>query len=336
MSRVAESPRQPTCTVNAVQSRVVESFAECPRYTLRVGTPFRLDLTASALRRLSSNRVDVYTADGAYVRALDGATGPTVVCVTQPRADALFVTMSKTDEHAVALDTVHRMLGTGCDVQGFAGDAERLSWLAPLVRRMRGLKPPRYPTIWEACVNAIVFQQISLHAASAIMGRLVLALGDSTAWHGIPLVVFPKAKRFLDASDAALRAAGLSAGKVATLRRAAEALASGTVTEAMLEERPSAEAGALLRGIKGIGPWTATVILLRGLGRLDLFPRNDSGVAASLAFVASEPVDSEAIVTVLGSQRGMLYFHLLLARLEARGEIGRPSDVVKYGSDLGN
>ena len=81
----------------------------------------------------------------------------------------------------------------------------------------------------------------------------------------------------------------------------------------------------LLR-IRGIGPWTAAVILLRGLGRLDVFPANDTSVASNIALVAgSEPFDAPTVLRTLGSQRGMLYFYLLLARLRARNEIGRAS-----------
>lgn len=97
----------------------------------------------------------------------------------------------------------------------------------------------------------------------------------------------------------------------------------------MLEERSSADAASLLRGIKGIGPWTAAVILLRRLGRLDAFPGNDSSVAANFALVAGERLEATSVVEALGSQRGMLYFYLLLARLETRGEVGRASDVTK-------
>lgn len=128
------------------------------------------------------------------------------------------------------------------------------------------------------------------------------------------------------ANDGPLSAAGLSAGKLATLRRVGDALLSGTLDEAMLEERPSPDAVELLCRIKGIGPWTATVILLRGLGRLDVFPMNDSSVVRNLAFIAgSAPVNIEEVLGALGPQRGMLYYHLLLARLEERGEIGQPS-----------
>ena len=70
------------------------------------------------------------------------------------------------------------------------------------------------------------------------------------------------------------------------------------------------------------------MILLRGLGRIDVFPGNDTGVRANLARFAGKRVSAAHVVEQLGSQRGMLYFCLLLARLETRGEIGQPSDVV--------
>jgi DNA-3-methyladenine glycosylase II len=87
---------------------------------------------------------------------------------------------------------------------------------------------------------------------------------------------------------------------------------------------PSPRAAAVLCAIKGIGPWTAAVILLRGLGRLDVFPMHDSSVVRNLVLVAgsNEPVELEETLAALGRQRGMLYYCLLLARLEARGELG--------------
>ena len=121
-----------------------------------------------------------------------------------------------------------------------------------------------------------------------------------------------------------MREAGLSLAKLATLRRIGEGLVSGTLNEAMLEERPSPAAAALLCGIKGIGPWTAALVLLRGLGRLDVFPANDTSVVRNLAMVSgSASIDIGGVLDVLSPQQGMLYYHLLLARLEARHQVGR-------------
>ena len=56
-------------------------------------------------------------------------------------------------------------------------------------------------------------------------------------------------------------------------------------------------------------------MLLRGLGRLDTFPLRDSGVARSLSLVSGGArIDQDELLETLGPVRGMLYYHLLLAR----------------------
>lgn len=298
------------------------------QYELPVAKPYRLDLTVTVLRRLSTNIVDVFTPDGEYLRVLGHFDQPVLVRVSSKRPDALAVTLEgDRAAHQTALAAVRRMLGTDRTLTHFNRAAARIPWLRALALRARGVKPPRYPTLWEACVNAIAFQQVSLAAATAILRRLILTLGSPVVCHDdVILHVFPNADTLLRANDDVLRAAGLSARKIATLRRVGEALLSGALGEAMLEERTSPEAAMLLTSIKGIGQWTATIVLLRGLGRLDVFPMNDSSVAANLALVAgSAPLDVQSALDALGPQRGMLYYHLLLARLDTRDEVGRAS-----------
>lgn len=295
-------------------------------YRLAVLAPFRLDLTVGVLRRLSSNVVDILMPDGRYLRALNGSRGPIFVNVEQVAPTELLVRLDgDVVDHAPALARVGRMLGVDRNLAPFYRAAARVPWLRPLASRMLGVKPPRYPTLWEACVNAVTFQQISLQAASAILRRFIDLIGTPLACDGITLRAFPEPREYLVAAETDLRGVGLSTVKVATLRRIAESIASGALDEGKLEHLDSAAAIAELSAIKGIGVWTATVILLRGFGRLDVFPGKDSGVARSLAFVAeSAPRDIEDVLRILGNQRGLLYYHLLLARLEAKAEIGRP------------
>jgi DNA-3-methyladenine glycosylase II len=300
------------------------------RYEIAVEVPFRLDLTVSVLRRLSTNVVDVITPEGDYVRDVGEGQETVVARITQERPDALTLFLEGGAQGYGGpkriLAILKRLLGVECDLSSFDRAARDIPWLAPLAIRMRGVKPPRYPTLWEACVNAVLFQQLSLIAASAISRRMVMALSGPAPWRGTALYKFPAVETFQDASDDVLLAAGLSANKLGTLRRVADALRSGVLDEASLEALPSPAAAAQLCRIKGIGPWTATVILLRGLGRLDVFPLNDSSVARNLTFIAgSNPLDIDQVLTALGSQRGMLYYHLLLSRLDARGDLGRTS-----------
>jgi DNA-3-methyladenine glycosylase II len=290
-------------------------------YSIPVRAPYRLDLTVKVLRRLSTNLVDVLSPEGAYVRRLGNALDLGVVRVCQLDPGTLTVEVEGAQrQNPRLLALVRRMLGVEVDLTRFYRSASQVEWLHPLVSRMRGVRPPRYPTVWEACVNAIVFQQISLHAASAIMGRLTMGLGEPVERCGVRLYRFPSPEQLLSVPDSLLRGAGLSAGKLATLRRVADALGAGALDEALLDKLPSPDAAALLRSIKGIGPWTAVVILLRGLGRLDVFPANDTSVARNLTLVgAPAPLDVETLLDTLGPERGMLYYHLLLGRLETRG-----------------
>jgi len=294
-------------------------------YSIQVRAPYRLDLTVNALRRLSSNRVDVLSPSGEYIRVLGDAAESVVVRARQPNPGTISILLEgDRREHPRLLALVQRMLGVEVDLTRFYHAASGIQWLHPLVHRMRGVRPPRYPTLWEACVNAIVFQHVSLVAASTIMGRLTIGLGELVERDGIRLYRFPGVDQIQRAPDRLLRAAGLSAAKLATLRRVADALERGALDEVRLDGLSSPEAAALLREIKGIGPWTATLILLRGLGRLDVFPANDTSVARNLALVAgSAPLDVMAVLEALGPERGMLYYHLLLARLEAGAGLGR-------------
>jgi DNA-3-methyladenine glycosylase II len=308
-------------------SIIAQSIVSRSRYECPVALPYRLDLTVSALRRLSSNLIDVLTPEGEYLRALGGLRKLVVARVTQPGPMTLAITLvGDESEHARALDIVRRVLGVDRDLAYFDRAAARIPWLKSLAERMHGVRPPRYPTLWEACVNAVVFQQISLIAATAIMHRLIVALGRPLVSEGFQHYAFPTITSVLAVEDDVLRAAGLSVSKLMTLRRVGEALVARRLDETMLEERASSDAAAILCGIKGIGPWTAAVILLRGLGRLDVFPMNDTSVTRNLALVSgSSRVDVARALRALGPQQGMLYYHLLLARLEAQGDLGRPT-----------
>lgn len=283
--------------------------------TVPVQAPFRLDLTADALRRLASNAVDVVGADGTLYRALQDERGTELVAVRSAAGGA--IELRATGRRAERwLPTIARMLGTHVDLTRWYARVRTVAWLAPLAAALRGLKPPRYPTLWEALAHSILFQQISIHAAASIMQRAVARLGESVELGGVRCIAFPPAQRWLETSDAVLREAGISANKIAHLRSAARAVVEGAISETQLEPLTTAEAAQRLCTIRGIGPWSASVVLLRGMGRLDTFPLRDSGVARSLALLAGEAhVDQDALLDRLGDVRGMLYYHLLLGRM---------------------
>ena len=140
----------------------------------------------------------------------------------------------------------------------------------------------------------------------------------------IVLYPFPAVNIIANAPLSSLRSVGLSANKAHALKQCAIAFAREQVKEKSFARLASAEAIAALSALRGIGPWSAAVILLRGLGRLDVFPLNDSGVAASLKLLSGRTtVNLDRLLLQLGDQRGMLYFHLLLGRLAHAGKVER-------------
>jgi len=283
---------------------------------LPVRSPFRLDFTVDALRRLAANAVDVVASDGTFCRAVRDERSAELLAVRAADAGCIEFRATGADAERWLL-TVSRMLGTNVDLRSWYARSAKVLWLRALARRLRGLKPPRYPTLWEACAHAIVFQQISIHAGAAIMQRIVGLLAEEVAADDIRARIFPEPARWLDASDPTLRGAGLSRNKLAHIRAVAAAFADGTLNEERLEALPTPEAAVVLTAVRGIGPWSASVALLRGLGRLDAFPLRDSGVARSVERVAGGVIDLEEALQTLGPMRGMLYFHLLLSRLHA-------------------
>lgn len=279
---------------------------------LRVVTPYRLDLTVEALRRVKENPVDVMTADGRYLRAMRGPTGVDIIEVRQVKRDTLQVRIVGSGG-AAWLQVVTWMLGTEIDLRSWYRRVKAFPWLAALADQLRGLKPPRYPELWEALCHGIIFQQLSIAAAATIMKRLVERFSAPVDYQGLPLYPFPRPQSILEARGSALKSLGLSRMKASYLKGAARAVLDGTVRDDRLRSLSTSQAASELMQLPGIGPWSAAVILLRGFGRLDTFPLRDTGVAASMALVSgNRRIRADKVLEQLGDMSGLLYFHLLL------------------------
>jgi DNA-3-methyladenine glycosylase II len=160
----------------------------------------------------------------------------------------------------------------------------------PVMRRIIGMgaRPPlrkREPG-FEGLARIIVSQQLSTASAGAIWARLTARFPGVSAGD---IAIAP---------DEELRAAGLSAPKMRTLRAVAAAIAAGTLPLDELGGRAADEAHALLTAVKGIGPWTADIYLLFCLGHPDAFPAGDLALqeAARLAYeLDGRPSDKELL-----------------------------------------
>ncbi len=126
----------------------------------------------------------------------------------------------------------------------------------------------RSATSFEALVRAIVFQQLAGAAASTIYGRVVALFPGGR--------VTPE--NVLAAPESSLRAAGLSANKLASIRDFAAKSLDGSVPLRSLGRLNDEEIIARLVTVRGIGRWTAEMFLIFQLGRPDVWPVDDLGV----------------------------------------------------------
>ncbi len=120
---------------------------------------------------------------------------------------------------------------------------------------------------FASLVRAIIGQQVSTAAATAIRGRVYAALGGR-----------PTPDAIFRASDAALRGAGLSRQKVSYLRDLAEKVEAGEVRLQRIGRLGDEEIIAHLTQVKGIGRWSAEMFLMFVLNRPDVLPVDDLGI----------------------------------------------------------
>jgi DNA-3-methyladenine glycosylase II len=134
--------------------------------------------------------------------------------------------------------------------------------------RLRRRSEERPADAYGALLRAIVGQQLSTKAARTIYGRILDLFGGST----------PAPERLREASEADLRAAGLSGRKVEYVRDLAAHVLSGELELDRLEDLSDEEVIAEIVAVRGLGQWTAEMFLLFHLERPDVLSGGDLGI----------------------------------------------------------
>lgn len=291
-------------------------------FALRPVPPFRLDLTAWTLRRRANNEIDRWNGH-TYERTIIVDDRALDVAVTQAGAPSLRVVVRGAGARAArtaVTATLRRALGLQLDLRGFYRLAHRDRHLESLAGRFRGVKPPRFPSVFEAVVNGIACQQLSLTVGIILLNRLsrLCGLASASGAHA-----FPRPRDIAALRPAQLRALGFNRNKTRALLEVAHAVEDGFDLEALAGLANDAVVERLV-ALRGIGRWTAEYVLLRGLGRLTMFPGDDVGARTNLArwMKLRTPLDYDRVRRLARRWEpypGFLYFHLLLQGLEEAG-----------------
>ncbi|MGB4076097.1 MAG: DNA-3-methyladenine glycosylase 2 family protein [Minisyncoccia bacterium] len=130
--------------------------------------------------------------------------------------------------------------------------------------------PPAAGRLFASLAESIVSQQLSVKASDTIWGRLKKVCGGRVMAESVRAT-----------SLTALRRSGLSNAKAKTLKELAKAVKNGLHLPALKKKTPE-EATEALTKIWGIGPWTAEMFLMFGLGHPDIFSPRDLGLVRSM------------------------------------------------------
>lgn len=134
-----------------------------------------------------------------------------------------------------------------------------------------GYPPPRIrPTGIETFFAIVMGQQLSTHAAAAIMAKARILLPDLTAEH------------IISKTDKELRGVGVSRQKIVYVKGMAEAILNGSFDPDALSKLDDKAAIERITALKGFGPWSAEIYLMFSLQRQDVFPSGDLALLIAL------------------------------------------------------
>jgi AraC family transcriptional regulator of adaptative response / DNA-3-methyladenine glycosylase II len=229
--------------------------------------------------------------DGAYRRTLRLACGNGVVSLT-PAADHVRCVLVLDDfrDLATAIARCRRLLDLDADPEAVIDALSHDAGLAPAVAKTPGQRIPRTVDEAEMAVRAVLGQQVSTKAARTHAGRLVAAYGRPIADPvGTLTHTFPSAEQLAEIDPVHLAVPKAR-------QRTMSALIAGLADGGVVLDAGSDWAAARdqLLALPGVGPWTAEVIAMRGLGDPDAFPASDLGLK-----LAAERLG------LPGSQRGL-------------------------------
>ena len=268
-----------------------------------------------------------------YQRVLMLKGRPLEVAVTQTGSSKtpalqIDVTGARLPAHtqSAVKGSLERILGLRTDLSKFYGLATRDGQLGPLVQRFRGLKPPRYPTLFECLVNAIACQQITLALGLTLLNRLAEAHGPSFQTKAGVFHAFPRPEDLVDLKPESLRKLGFSRQKASFILGFSSAIAEKRLDLERISNLEDEEILEKLQEIRGVGRWTAEYTMPRGLGKLYVFPGDDVGGQKNLKIWLGlkDSLDYDGVNRVLSRWQpyaGLLYFHLLLDKISKIGHL---------------
>jgi 3-methyladenine DNA glycosylase/8-oxoguanine DNA glycosylase len=234
-------------------------------FTLDVQQPFDWESLLAFLRLRATPGVEVVTGS-AYTRTITYGSTPQTLSVTYDSKSVSLQVAYPGNPTARSLveSRIKQIFKPDVNTSPIEAFLSRDPWLSGFVQRQPGLRVPGGWSALEIAMRAILGQQVSVPAATTLMGRLVRAAGtrlDESSW------LFPTAEQIAQSNLAGL---GVPGSRMETVKSLAAFFAEHgeqCLNHADIRDR--------LLALKGIGKWTAGYILMRTAASHDHWPEGD-------------------------------------------------------------
>jgi 3-methyladenine DNA glycosylase/8-oxoguanine DNA glycosylase len=276
----------------------------------------RYSLALSARGKSDATRRFV---DGVLTLTLDAGDGPALARVRQ-RADGTLPVRIDGAATEATLERVRFVLAVDADHEEFARRFARDPLLGEPIRRLRGFRPLRVTTVAHALLKAVCGQLIQASAARRLEARLLRGASPRFG----DMVLPPTNETFGRFPTAELVRRGLAPRKAATLVRLSREL-----DLERLRGVPTEVAAVRIERERGLGPWSAGVVCLYGLGRVERGLVGDLGLiklCAALLGRWADADDTRALLAPYGEWAGLASVYLLAGagRLPRSESVGQP------------
>lgn len=261
-----------------------------PTLEIAPRAPFDFDATARFFRFTGAEIVDNFDA-GTYARACHVGERLFILKVesegTRSRP-ALSVSLSPArsatrDVLTEAGENVRRMFSVDHDLKSFRAQVEDDPLMSRLEAAHRGLRLPRWASLFESLLNSILLQQIATPVAWTFRRRVVERFGEQIKVAGRKFYAFPRPSAVARAPVEELRALGLSGAKAQSIIDLARAVESGALEGDALAREDNETVIARLSTLRGVGRWTAEWVLMLHFGRTDVFAAADLFLRGAVA-----------------------------------------------------
>jgi len=204
------------------------------------------------------------------------------------------------------------------DLMLFYEDLKNDKIISRLAQKLRGLKSPTTPTVFEALISSLVEQQISLNAAYSIERKMTKAFGDVLRIDDKVYYAFPTPQKLASVSIEQLRRCGLSLKKSEYIKGVSKSIIEGKLNLEEFKNYDIKEITEELCKIRGIGVWTAELTMVRGMHKLEAMPADDIGLRRCIShyYCNDEKIsrdEARRIAGKWGKWKSLAGFYLIMA-----------------------